>query len=703
MAHERKSQTHVNRLVEQTSPYLLQHAHNPVDWFPWGDEAFTRARQEDKPVFLSIGYSTCHWCHVMERESFEDEDTAAILNDQFISVKVDREERPDIDDVYMKLVQLMTGSGGWPLSVFMTADGQPFYGGTYFPPQGLYGRPGFKDVLQAVAQTWREDRDELLHSARKIVDALKEVAPPGPPTALSESLLHQAVTDLANRFDNAHAGFGGAPKFPQPSTLMLLLEWWQRAADMWALEMVTRTLDAMRAGGIYDHLGGGFHRYSTDEQWRVPHFEKMLYDQAMLAVVYTRAHQITGRDAYAAVARQTLDYVLRDMTDPGGGFYAAEDADSEGEEGAFYLCRWAQIEPVLSRHTARLFAGRFEVTREGNFEEGTNILRVARSVESLAEEFDMEPPEVERALAMAVEQLRAFRDTRPRPNKDDKIITAWNGLMISALSIAGAALEEPRYVEAAQKAATFVLDELRIEGRLMRYYRDGRAVAKGFLDDYACLSAGLIDLYEASFNPRWLEEALVLTEGMLGLFGDKDAHGFFLTGSDDAAPIVREKPYYDGALPSGNAVAALVLQKLGRITSDERLSRTGQQTLEAFSEPLSHSAVALAAMLGALDYWLSPGQEIVIASVAAPPSIGLDVEPLVAEVQRHFLPHAVRLLHPAESDEAAAIERIAPFTASLVPLEGRTAVYICANRTCQPPVTDVQLLRTALTAISRKS
>ena len=703
MAHKRKSQAHVNRLSEQTSPYLLQHAHNPVDWFPWGAEAFARARGEDKPVFLSIGYSTCHWCHVMERESFEDEATAALLNEHFVSIKVDREERPDIDETYMKLVQLMTGSGGWPLSVFMTADGQPFYGGTYFPPESRYGRPGFKEVLQAIAESWRHRREELLYSSGRIIDALKEVEPPGVPAGLSEDVLRQAVTDLAGRFDGVNGGFGDAPKFPQPSVLSLLLRWWYRSADTQTLEMVTKTLDAMMSGGIHDHLGGGFHRYSTDVQWRVPHFEKMLYDQALLAIVYTQAYQVTARGDYASVARRTLDYALRDMTDPGGGFCAAEDADSEGEEGAFYLWQLAQIEAVFRPQAARLFARRFGVTREGNFENGRNILHLARTVPQLSEEFGMEPQEIEHELAAAVEQLRAFRDTRAHPAKDDKIIMAWNGLMISALSVAGAALEEPRYVEAAQKAAQFVLQELVIDGRVMRYYRDGRAVGKGFLDDYACLVAGLLDLYEATFNPQWLRDAVMLADRMTALFLDQEGHGFFLTGSDSETLVVRERPYYDGALPSGNAVAALGLLKLGRITSKEQFSRAGQQTLEAFSEPMSESAVALTALLGALDYSLSPGQEIVIASAVPSPSMGLDAEPMVAEVHRHFLPHALRLFHPPASEKAAAeIEQIAAFTASLVPVDGSTAVYICENRTCHTPVTDVQELRAVLAAISRK-
>jgi uncharacterized protein YyaL (SSP411 family) len=703
MVHERKKQAHVNRLIEQTSPYLLEHAHNPVDWLPWGDEAFTRARREDKPIFLSIGYSACHWCHVMARESFEDEATAAILNEHFVSIKVDREERPDVDETYMKLVRLMTGAGGWPLSVFMTADGCPFYGGTYFPPEDLQGRPGFKKVLLALAQIWRERRDELLSSAHRIVETLKEIEPLGVEASPSEEVLSQAVTDLANRFDKTYGGFGDAPKFPQPGVLAFLLQWGDRSADARALEMVTRTLDAMMAGGIYDHLGGGFHRYSTDAQWRVPHFEKMLYDQALLAIIYTHAWQVTGRDAYAAVARQTLDYVLRDMTDPGGGFYAAQDADSEGKEGAFYLWQQAQIEPIFPPQAARLFTRRFGVTPEGNFEGGRNVLYVARTVDQLAEEFAMDRQAVEQELATVVEQLRAFRDTRPRPNKDDKIITAWNGLMVSALSVAGAALEEPRYVEAAQKAARFLLDESRIEGRLMRYCRDGRAVTRGFLDDYACLVAGLIDLYEASFEPRWLDEAVALAVHMVDLFADEQSYGFFLAGSDSQATIVREKPHYDGALPSGNAVAALGLVKLGRITSDERFTRAARQTLEAFAGPMAHSAVAMTAMLSALDYWLSPGQEIVMASAAEPPSIGLALEPMVAQVRRHFLPHAVRLFHPAAPGETAArIERIAPFTAPLVPVQGRTAVYVCENRTCHAPVTDIESLRTILAAISKK-
>jgi uncharacterized protein YyaL (SSP411 family) len=703
MGRDRASQQHANRLIEQTSPYLLQHAHNPVDWFPWGDEAFERARQEDKPVFLSIGYSTCHWCHVMERESFEDEAVGALLNDHFVSIKVDREERPDVDETYMKLVQLMTGAGGWPLSVFLTADGFPFYGGTYFPPEEGYGRPGFKQVLVAIAEAWKEKREELLHSAGRIIDALKEIDPPTAAATLSGSVLNQAATDLASRFDHAHGGFGAAPKFPQPSSLLLLLNGWYHSADAQALDMVTQTLDAMMEGGIYDQLGGGFHRYSTDERWRVPHFEKMLYDQAMLAALYTNAWLVTGKDAYARVARQTLDYVLRDMTDSAGGFYAAEDADSDGAEGAFYLWQWSQIEPVFRPQAARLFARRFGVTPEGNFENGKNILHVARTVEQLAEEFGMEREEVEHELAAAVAQLLAFRETRSRPGKDDKIIAAWNGLMISALSVAGAALEEPRYVQAAQRAARFVLDELMIEGRLMRYWRDGHAVAKGFLDDYSFLIAGLIDLYEASFDPQWLDQAVTLAERMIGLFEDRTAHGFFLSGSDGETMIVRERPYYDGALPSGNAVAALSLQRLGRITLDERFTKAGRRTLEAFAEPMSQSPVAMTAMLAALDYGLSPGQEIVIASTSGLPPLGLNIDPLTAEVRRHYLPHAVRLFHSVSSEAASAeIERIASFILPLIPVEGRTAVYLCENLACQRPVTDVPSLRALLTGMARK-
>lgn len=686
MATQRETSKHTNRLIDEASPYLLQHAHNPVNWYPWDRAAFERARNEDKPVFLSIGYAACHWCHVMEHESFEDEATAAILNEHFIAVKVDREARPDIDELYMKAVQMMTGSGGWPLSVFLTPDGRPFYGGTYFAPRAGFGRPSFRQVLQAVAQAWRERRDDLLGPAEQIVAALQSLNVAGAPARLSGDIIHAAFAHLRAGFDETHGGFTDAPKFPQGGSLSLLLTYWHRTGDARALEMVTRTLDAMSCGGIHDHLGGGFHRYSTDAQWLLPHFEKMLYDQALLAKVYVQAYQATAREAYAAVARDVLDYVLRDMTDADGGFYAAEDADSEGREGAFYVWDHDEVVETLGRDAAGPFCDYYGVTAAGDFEAGKSILHVTSYPEPAG-------------LEQARWRLLARRQARPRPQRDDKIITAWNGLMVSALACAGAALDDQRYVAAARRAAGFVLDRLRVGGRLMRYYRAGRVVEKAFLDDHACMIAGLLDLYEASFETRWLGEAVELAERMIELFAERRAGGFYLTGHDADAPLARDKPGHDGAIPSGNSVAALTLLKLGRLTATERFSSEGRRVLDAFSGAMSQSPTAFAVMLQALDYAAGPTQEIVIASSGQPS----EAKALLRCVRRHFLPGAV-LAFCADADggnppwlpQAAAGDR--PYG----PVNGHAAAYVCENYACHRPVTTTDELDRILAGIPRK-
>ena len=698
MVKDWTSGKHANRLIDETSPYLLQHADNPVHWYPWGAEAFDLAGREDKPVFLSIGYSTCHWCHVMKAESFEDEATAAVLNEHFIAIKVDREERPDVDETYMKAVQMLTWSGGWPLSVFLTPDGKPFYGGTYFPPRNMYGRPSFQQVLLTIADAWRDQRHELLRSALTVGAALQGLEKTDSHASLSSDMMHKVFTDLSAQFDEANGGFGAAPKFPQPSMLAMLLTYWRRTGNERALHMVTRTLDAMMNGGIHDHLAGGFHRYSTDAQWLVPHFEKMLYDQAHLSKVYLQAYQATGQPAYAAVARDVLDYVRRDMTDADGGFYAAEDADSEGREGTFYVWDRDEIEDILGADAAKRVCTHYGVTESGNFEEGKSILHVACSVKELGSERDKQPPEMETELAQARMRLLEHRTTRPRPHRDDKIITAWNGLMISSLAYGGAVLGDERYIAAASRAADFVLGKLRVEGRLMRYHRAGRAVEKGFLDDYAFMIAGLLDLYEASFDARPLREAATLTDQMIDLFADGKAGGFYLAGRDAERLITRDKPGYDGALPSGNSVAALALLKLGRLTETERFSAKGQEVLEAFSGSMRQSPTAFTAMMVALEQALGPAQEIVIAGSQRP----AEAAALVRQVRSHFLPNAVLVFHPAGT-EGKAIEQIVPFVANLGPVEGRAAAYVCENYTCRQPVTKPEDLDGILDEISRKN
>ena len=680
-----------NRLIDEMSPYLLQHAHNPVDWYPWSKEAFEIAKKQDKPIFLSIGYSTCHWCHVMERESFTNERIAKIMNEHFVNIKVDREQRPDVDDVYMSAVQMMTGSGGWPLSVFMTPDGRPFYGGTYFPPGDMFGRPGFERVLLAIADAWQNKRVELLESAGKISAALKNLSEQTGQEALSPDILKEAYSYLESIFDSTYGGFGGAPKFPQPSNLSMLLGYWRQARDDKALAMVEATLDAMAKGGIYDHLGGGFHRYSTDARWLVPHFEKMLYDQALLSRSYIQAYQVTRKKHYAKVTREIFDYVLRDMTDPKGGFYSAEDADSEGKEGLFYIWEVKEIKEVLGTEKAKIFNEYYGVTESGNFEDGKSILNITKSVEELAKQFKQDRKVIESILQEWRLQLLEHRSKRVRPHRDDKIIVSWNGLMISSMAYGGAVLQEAKYVSAAEKAAEFILENLQKNGRLGRYYRAGKVVEPGFLDDYAFMIIALLDLYEATFDARWLVEAGELAEQMIELFGDESSGGFYLVGEGAEHLIVRSKPGYDGAVPSGNSVAALVLLKLGRLTMNQRYIDRAKQVLDAFSRRIQQSPASLSAMLIALDFWIGPTQEIVIAGDRR----RQDTKEMLRLIHGKFLPNTVILFH--ETGQAGeAIEKIVPFLKGQTAIDDKVTVYVCKNYVCKQPVNEVDALETLL-------
>jgi uncharacterized protein YyaL (SSP411 family) len=690
---EQKTSPYTNRLIEETSPYLLQHAHNPVDWCPWGPEAFERARRQDKPIFLSIGYSTCHWCHVMERESFEDEQTARLLNENFVSIKVDREQRPDLDETFLKAVQMMTGSGGWPLSVFLTPDGKPFYGGTYFPPRAGLGRPSFQQVLRSIVQVWQDRRSDLLESAEALTEALSKTVEREPEQTLTPEVLTEAFRALSQSFDHVHGGFGGAPKFPQPAALMFLLSFRHRSGEQAGLEMVEKTLDEMARGGIHDHLGGGFHRYAVDAQWLIPHFEKMLYDQALLGRTYVQAYQITNQTRYADAARDIFDYVLRDMTDIHGGFHAAEDADSEGREGAFYVWRQEQVERILGEPQARVFCRYYGVTREGNFEAGENVLHVTASVDELAAAFDRSPHEIEAMLADARQRLLAERNRRPRPGRDDKVIVAWNGLMISALAYGGAVLDRREYIDAARRAAEFLLDTLQVNGRLMRYFRAGQAVEKAFLEDYAFLARGLLDLYEAGFEVKWLRAARGLAEQMIELFADQAEGGFFRAGRDADRLLAPDKPGYDGAVPSGNSVAAWVLLKLGRLLMEDHLTREGEKVLHRFSGPMVETPTGLPAMLLALDYHWGPTQEIVIAAATA------GAGPLIRECRRHFLPRATLLCHA--TDAADSLGDVVPFVAQLTPVGERATAYVCENYACRRPVTTPEELGEILDATAK--
>jgi len=631
----------------------------------------------------------------MERESFENEQIARIMNEHFISIKVDREQRPDVDAVYIDAVRMMTGSGGWPLSVFLTPDGKPFYGGTYFPPADVYGRPGFERILLSIADAWKNKREQLLGSAGRISEVLSGLSEQTGQQKLSTDILKGAYYYFQNTFDTAYGGFGGAPKFPQPTNLSLLLCYWQRTADEPSLEMVEKTLDAMAKGGIYDHIGGGFHRYATDARWLTPHFEKMLYDQALISKVYLQTYQITKKQEYATIAGEIFDYVMRDMTDAAGGFYSAEDADSEGKEGAFYIWDRKQIASILSKDEAQIFSAYYGVTEEGNFEEGKTILNITTSLEELEKKFQKDRVTIVNILTTARSKVFKERANRIRPYKDDKVIAAWNGLMISSLAYGGAILQEESYIKAAERATDFVLDTLHKSGRLMRYYRNGHVVELAFINDYAFMIMGLLDLYEATFDARWLIKAKELSEQMIELFADNERGGFFLTGKDSEKLIARTKPGTDGAIPSGNSVAALALLKLGRLTMNQHFTEQGTKVLEAFSQQLEHSPAYSSAMLIALNFWLGPTQEIVIAGDADTPY----TKQMLNLVRGKFLPNAVVLLHE-QNEAGSAISRIAPFIKNQTAIGGKTTAYVCENYVCKKPVNKIEELDKLLSDIS---
>ncbi len=675
-----------NRLIFEKSPYLLQHADNPVDWYPWGEEAFLKAKKEDKPIFLSIGYSACHWCQVMERESFEDEEVAQLMNKYFVAVKVDREERPDIDNIYMTVCQYMTGSGGWPLTIIMTPDKKPFFAGTYFPKQAKFGQPGLMETLSQVASLWEKDRPRVLQAGNQITKTVQDISSSPMGGSLTKENLKQAYQKFKDSFDETNGGFGRAPKVPSAHNLSLLLRWWKRSGEEKALIMVEKTLDAMWKGGMYDHLGFGFHRYSTDSKWLVPHFEKMLYDQAMLAIAYVEAYQATGKAQYAEVARQIFTYVLRDMTSPEGAFYSSENADSEGEEGKFYVWTQDEIKAILEEEHGDLFCRFYGVTKKGNLEGSRSVLHLSRSFEEFARNEGMTPQELKKILEQSRQRLFTAREKRIHPSKDDKILTDWNGLMIAAFSKGAQALNEPEYADAARKAADFLLKELRRnDGRLLHRYREGEAALPGYVDDYAFLVWGLIDLYEATFEARYLQEALTFSDDMLKLFWDEKEGGFYFTGADNEKLIARMKDVYDGAIPSGNSVASLNLLRLGRITMRQELEEKAEQTIESFGKTISRSPNGFSQFLIALDFAVGPTKEIVIAGDLHQEDTNL----MLHTIRRRFLPGKVLILHP-EGEEGKAIEKIIPFVKGQNKINEKAAAYICENYTCKLPTTDVQ-------------
>ncbi|HUQ93925.1 MAG TPA: thioredoxin domain-containing protein [Bryobacteraceae bacterium] len=690
---------HTNRLAQEKSPYLLQHAHNPVNWYPWGEEAFDKARIEDKPIFLSIGYSTCHWCHVMERESFESEAVAEVLNRHFIPIKVDREERPDVDRIYMTFVQATSGGGGWPMSVWLTPDRKPFYGGTYFPPENRFGRPGFVTVLEHLAQSWSSDRARIVESSGDVVTQLQAMVASGTPaSALDERAADSCFFAFRRMFDTRLGGFGNAPKFPRPVQFYFLHRYAALTHNEEAMEMSLLTLREMYKGGMYDQLGGGFHRYSVDARWFVPHFEKMLYDQAQLASSYVEAYQITGEAFYANVARETLDYVLRDMTDSRGGFYSAEDADSVIDpaepkhkgEGAFYIFTASEIQEVVRQPESDWFSYRYGVEPGGNVHEdphgeftGANILYQAHTIEQTAQHFGIPSTGMERALAAASKKLLDRRvATRVRPHLDDKVLTAWNGLMISAFAKAAQALDEPRYLDAALRAARFILTEMYPDGILLRRYRDGDAAIGGFLDDYAFFVQGLLDLYEAAFDAKLLEMAAVLSRRMVERFEDRESGAFFSTAEGDESLVLRIKDDYDGAEPSGNSVALMNLLRLARITNDGLFRDSAARALDAFAGRIAGAGVTVPQMVAAYLFSQAKPKQIILAGERDSPGMRAMVQALNAR----FLPHSIKLL--ADGTLAAWL----PAVRDMQPLEGKATAYICENFACQLPTSDLEHL-----------
>jgi len=669
-----------NRLARETSPYLLQHAHNPVDWYPWGEEAFARARAEDKPILLSVGYSACHWCHVMERESFENAEIADVMNRHFVSVKVDREERPDVDQIYMQAVQSMTGHGGWPMTCFLTPEGEPFYGGTYFPPADRHGLPGFPRLLASLADAWATRRGEVLSSARQIGEALGQGERlRGAARLLTDEVLFGAFQSLSSQFDDADGGLGGAPKFPQPMIWEFMLRYWKRSKNPRARQMAHTTLTLMARGGMYDQVGGGFHRYSVDAHWLVPHFEKMLYDNGQLASLYLHAWLAFGDPECRRVCEETLDYILREMTDPSGGFYSAQDADSEGDEGKFFVWTPDELRELLGAADAELAARYWGVDRGANFE-GRSILYVAGD------------PDPER-IAGIRRTLYAARERRIHPARDDKVLAAWNGLACRAFAEAGRALDRPDYVAAAVKNADFVLRSMRRDGRLLRTWKAGEAKLKGYLEDYALVAAALVDVYEATFERRWLDEARALAEEMLRLFWDERLEGFYDTGADHERLIVRPRNLFDNAVPCGASAAIETLFRLAILTGESRYESRALGALRPMADLMTRYASGFGRYLCALDFHLGPVIEVALVAAKAGDA---GLAPLAAEVFGRYLPN--RVVAGGIAGDSRTTDGI-PLLQSREAVGGKATAYVCRNYACELPVTDRAALAGQLDAV----
>lgn len=673
--------TDSNHLKNEVSPYLLQHADNPVDWYPWGEAAFEKARRENKPIFLSIGYSTCHWCHVMNEESFSRDDVAKLMNETFVSIKVDREERPDVDNIYMNVSVMMTGSGGWPLTIIMTPDKKPFLVATYLPRESQFGRTGLMDLIPKIKEAWATQHEKIVSTADKITETLRNKNESNPGREPDVSTLNLAYQQFNGQFDSKNGGFGTAQKFPSPQNLLFLLRYWKRNAEPKALAMVEKTLQAMRNGGIYDHLGFGFHRYSTETTWRVPHFEKMLYDQAMLVMAYTEAFQATGKPEYAQTAKEILTYVLRDMTAPNGGFYSAEDADSEGIEGKFYHWYEEQIRKILDKKDADLFIKVYGI--DGN---KTNILFLPKPLPDVAVELKLPLDELENRLSGIREKLFASREKRVHPHKDDKILTDWNGLMIAALSKAAQVFDEPIYAAAANRAADFILKNLTSkDGRLLHRFRQEQSSINAHADDYAFFTWGLLELYETDFNAARLQTALKLNDAFVKNYWDEKNGGFFFTATDGEQLLTRQKEIYDGAIPSANSVAMLNLLRFSRITANSGFSDKAVKLSKAFAGNIRTEPAGYAQLMNAIDFGIGPSYEVVIVG----DSTANDTKAMLTAIRHSYLPNKVVLLKPTEQTNPF-ISEIAKFTNSQKSRDGQATAYVCLNFACNLPTTDIE-------------
>lgn len=672
---------HTNLLINETSPYLLQHAHNPVDWYPWGEEAFAKANAEDKPILLSVGYSACHWCHVMEHESFEDEETAEVMNENFVNIKVDMEERPDVDQIYMTFIQLTSGHGGYPMNVFLTPDKKPFFGGTYFPPVNRYNMPSFRQVLTSIADAYQSKRDEILNSADDILSEIKRVGVSEiSQVGLKLDLLDSAFLSLSRNFDAKNGGFGGAPKFPAPMSLEFLLRYYKRTGEESALEIVKKTCKKMANGGIYDQLGGGFHRYTVDAIWLTPHFEKMLYDNAQLIRIYLHLFQLTKDEFYKRIALETLEYVRREMLDPKGGFYSTQDADSEGIEGKFFVWTPEEVETVLGEDS-QIFSFYYDVSEAGNFEE-KNILNVKNSFAETAEIFKISVEKLQEILESGREKLFKEREKRIKPFRDEKVLTAWNGLMLAAFAEASAILQSTDYLEIAKKNADFILESLQKDSSLLRSWKDGKAKLNAYLEDYANFADGLIELFQVSGEIKYLQEAKRLADILINEFWDEDNGGFFFTSVNHEKLLIRHKDFYDNATPSGNSVAADVLLKLAKLIGDEKYERFAITVLRLVIPQIKRYPSAFGRVLSTMEFYLNPTKEIVVLG---------DFEEMRETIWSDYQPNKVVVL--AENGENA---EVIPLLAERKMIDGKTTVYVCENFVCQRPVTKAEDLKEQL-------